>query len=381
MAPFDALVATALEEDGAESERQLDHRSLRTLTLAMLDGYRTLVGRAFPADPQEQLASAAAAVFRSWDAPKATSYRRLNGISDDGGTAVTVQTMVYGNAGGASGAGVGFSRNPASGAREFYFDFKFNAQGEDVVAGRDKARDNDRLRLLLPAAWARLNNVCHELEALFGDAQDFEFTIQSGALFLLQTRRAKCTHWAALTIAADMVEEGLLTPAEALARLDGIDLDAVVRTRFAPPLPAPLAAAQAASMGVASGAVALDSEEVKRLSAAGTPAILVRRDTTTTDIEGMAFAAGILTASGGRTSHAAVVARQLGKVCLVACRGLTIDLDRRQFRIGGTLLNEGDFLSLDGNAGAVYRGQLTALTERPERALASIAAWRRAAAA
>lgn len=175
-----------------------------------------------------------------------------------------------------------------------------------------------------------------------------------------------------------MVEEGLLTPAEALAQLDGIDLDAVVRTRFAPPLPAPLAVTQAASMGVASGAVALDSEEVKRLSAAGRPAILVRRDTTTTDIEGMALAAGILTASGGRTSHAAVVARQLGKACLVACRELTIDFDRRQCRIGETLLNEGDILSLDGNAGAVYRGQLTALTERPERALASIAAWRRA---
>ena len=380
-APFDTLMASALEEAGAESERELDHRSLRTLTLAMLDSYETLSGRAFPVDPLQQLAEAAAAVFRSWDAPKAASYRRLNGISDAGGTAVTVQTMVYGNAGGASGAGVGFTRNPASGAREFYFDFKFNAQGEDVVAGRERSRDNDRLPLLLPAAWARLNNVCHELEALFGDVQDFEFTIQSGALFLLQTRRAKRTHWAALTIAADMVEEGLLTPAQALARLDGIDLDAVVRTRFAPPVPQPLASAQAASMGVASGAVALDSEAVKRLSAMGTPAILVRRDTATTDIEGMAHAAGILTALGGRTSHAAVVARQLGKVCLVACQDLEIALGRRQCRIGRSMLNEGDFISLDGNEGAVYPGQLTAVTERPERALASVAAWRHAAAA
>jgi pyruvate,orthophosphate dikinase len=380
-APFDALMAAALEEAEAENEQDLDHRSLRTLTLAMLECYRTQTGSAFPADPKEQLASAAAAVFRSWDAPKAASYRRLNGISDEGGTAVTVQSMVYGNAGGASGAGVGFTRNPATGARELYFDFQFNGQGEDVVAGRQNLRDNDRLRAVLPAVWAQLNDICHELEVLFGDAQDFEFTIQSGSLFMLQTRRAKRTNWAALAIAADMVEEGLLTPAQALVRLDGIDLDAVVRTRFTPPVPEPLAVAQAASMGVASGAVALDSEAVKRLSAAGAPAILVRRDTATTDIEGMALAAGILTASGGRTSHAAVVARQLGKVCLVACQGLTIDLDRRQCRIGGTLLNEGDFLSLDGNAGAVYPGRLAPLTERPDRALATIAAWRRAAAA
>ena len=198
------------ERAEVEDERDLDHRDLRALTLAMLDCYRTLTGRAFPADPQEQLAAAAAAVFRSWDAPKAASYRRLNGISDEAGTAVTVQTMVFGNAGGMSGAGVAFTRNPATGARELYFDFQFNAQGEDVVAGRQKLLDNDRLRLVLPAVWARLNEICHELEMLFGDAQDFEFTVQSGVLFLLQTRRAKRTDWAALAIAVDMVEEGLL---------------------------------------------------------------------------------------------------------------------------------------------------------------------------
>ena len=149
----------------------------------------------------------------------------MNGISDDAGTAVTVQTMVFGNAGGASGAGVGFTRNPATGARELYFDFQFNGQGEDVVAGRQKLRDNDRLRVVLPAVWARLNDICQDLEALFGDAQDFEFTVQSGTLFLLQSRRAKRTDWAALAIAVDMVEEGLLTPADGLARLDGIDLN------------------------------------------------------------------------------------------------------------------------------------------------------------
>lgn len=380
-APFDALLSEELERTGVDNERDLDHRSLRTLTAAMLDCYRTLTGTVFPESPHDQLAAAATAVFRSWSAPKAASYRRLNGISDEAGTAVTVQTMVYGNAGGVSGAGVAFTRNPATGARELYFDFQFNAQGEDVVAGRQKLHDKERLRLVLPAVWARLNDICHELEVLLGDAQDFEFTVQSGVLFLLQTRRAKRTDWAALAIAVDMVEEGLLTPAAALEHLGGIDLNAVVRTSLAPPVPDIPAVAEVASIGVASGAVALDPDAVKHLMAVGTPAILVRRETVTTDIEGMALAAGILTASGGRTSHAAVVARQLGKVCLVACPGLEIDLEHRQCRIGGKLISEGDFLSLDGNTGAVHLGRLVPLSERPERALAAIALWHRAAAA
>ena len=375
-APFDALIAEMLQREEAENERELDHRALRSLTLAMLDCYRMQTGGDFPSDPQKQLAEAAAAVFRSWDAPKAASYRRLNGISDEAGTAVTVQTMVFGNAGGGSGSGVAFTRNPATGARELYFDFQFNAQGEDVVSGRQRLGDKDRLPLVLPAVWARLNDICHELEMLFRDAQDFEFTVQGGVLYLLQARRAKRTDWAALAIAVDMVGEGLLTPNEALERLEGIDLDAVVSTSFAPPVPKTLAVAQVAGMGVASGAVALDPDAVKRLSKAGTPAILVRSETITTDIEGMALAAGILTASGGRTSHAAVVARQLGKVCLVACPDLKIDLDRRQCEIGETVLNEGDLLSLDGNTGAVHLGRLTPVIERPEKALAAIAAWR-----
>ncbi len=328
-APFDSLVAESLGRAEAESEQELDHRELRALTTVMLDCYRTLTGKAFPENPHEQLAEAVVAVFRSWSAPKAASYRRLNDISDEAGTAVTVQTMVYGNAGGTSGAGVAFTRNPATGARELYYDFQFNAQGEDVVAGRQRLLDSERLPLVLPAAWARLNEVCRELEVLFGDAQDFEFTIQSGVLFLLQTRRAQRTDWAALAIAVDMVEEGILTPADALTRLEGIDLNSVVRTSFVPPVPKTLAVAQVAGMGVASGAVALDPDAVKRLTAAGTPAILVRMETVTTDIEGMALAVGILTGSGGRTSHAAVVARQLGKVCLVACPTLEIDLGKR----------------------------------------------------
>lgn len=374
-APFDALIEAALVAAEVNNERELDYRDLRRLTSDMLACYRDLVGQEFPSAPEDQLVAAASAVLRSWNAQKAVSYRRLNGIADVPGTAVTVQSMVFGNAGGASGAGVGFTRNPATGARELYFDFQFNGQGEDVVAGRHSLHDNDRLRTALPAVWTQLHDICHVLETLFGDAQDFEFTVQSGALFLLQARRAKRTDWAALAIAVDMVGEGLLTPAEALRRISDIDLATVARTSFEPPVPVVLATALVAGIGVATGAVALDPDAVKRFSAAGTPAILVRRDTVTTDIEGMALAAGILTASGGRTSHAAVVARQLGKVCLVACPGLTIDLERRQCSIGGTVLNEGDPLSLDGNTGAVHAGQLAMLTERPEAALATIAAW------
>ena len=379
-APFDTLVADALKQASVATERELDHRDLRSLTAKMLECYQGLTKGAFPSDPDEQLAAAVAAVFRSWDAPKAATYRRLNGLSDDAGTAVTVQTMVYGNAGGASGAGVAFTRNPATGARELYFDFRFNAQGEDVVAGRQRLGDNERLRTALPDIWRRLNEISRQLEALAGDAQDFEFTVQSGNLYLLQTRRAKRTDWAALTIAVDMAEEGLLAPAKALVLLDGVNLDEVVRTSFAPAAAQPLTTAEVAGMGVACGVLALDSDAVKLASVAGTPAILVRHETVTADIEGMALAAGILTATGGRTSHAAVVARQLGKVCLVACPNLQIDLAKRQCRIGGTQLNEGDFLSLDGNSGAVYAGKLEPLIERPERALRAIADWRRVAA-
>ncbi len=380
-AKFDALVAAAMRTVGAETEREMDHRTLRTLTRAMLALYNDLTGHSFPTDPHEQLLAASLAVLRSWNADKAASYRRLNGIDDAAGTAVTVQRMVFGNAGGTSGAGVGFTRNPATGGRELYFDFQFYGQGEDVVAGRQKLPDHDRLRLALPSIWTRLNEICRELERLFGDAQDFEFTVQSGTLFLLQSRRAKRTDWAALAIAVDMVGEGLLTPAAALARLAGIDLGSVMRTHFTPPVPPTLATALVASLGVASGAIALDPATVLRMAADGSPAILVRQDTVTSDIEGMAKAAGILTGSGGRTSHAAVVARQLGKVCLVACPGLEIDLPRRQCRIGGVVLDEGSMLALDGNTGAVHAGRLAIEIERPVEALAAIARWRAAAAA
>ena len=376
--PFDELARNALVTAHADNERELDYRTLRDLTYRMLTCYQDLAHESFPADPHVQLGRAVEAVFRSWDAPKAKSYRALKGISDAAGTAVTVQTMVYGNAGGKSGAGVGFTRNPASGERELYFDFQFNSQGEDVVAGRQVLRDNERLRLTLPEIWTSLEASCHDLESLFGDAQDFEFTVQSGRLYFLQTRNAKRTPWAAVRIAVDMVEEGLTQPADALARLAEIDLAHVTRTHFAPPLPPPLAIAEVAGIGVASGAIALDSAAAQRMARAGQKVILVRRETSTADIDGLAVAEGVVTATGGRTSHAAVVARQLAKVCLVSCPLLSTDLNRRSLRIGERTIAEGELISIDGNDGAIYPGRLTVVTERPERELAAIRSWRTA---
>jgi len=228
--------------------------------------------------------------------------------------------------------------------------------------------------------WKQLESTSHTLEVLFRDAQDFEFTLQSGVLYLLQSRNAKRSDWAALRIAVDLVREGIIEPREAEQRLSHIDLSRVCRTRVETASAEPLAGAQAASIGVASGAVALDSPAAERMAKDGHPVILVRREISTSDVSGIAAAAGILTALGSRTAHAAVVARQLGKVCMVDCAGLEVDLGRRCCRIGGRTINEGDYLSLDANQGSIYSGQLKVVTERPERELKAVARWSLAAA-
>lgn len=379
--PFEELLLNALAGADAEAESELDFRTLRTLTRDLIDRVHQESGAHVPEDPYTQLSKAVLAVFRSWDAPKAMLYRKLNGISDDLGTAVMVERMVFGNAGGASGSGIGFTRNPATGDRELYLDFQFNAQGEDVVGGRHAGRDTERLKRQLPATWKQLEFTAQTLETLFRDAQDFEFTVESGGLYILQSRDAKRTPWAALHIATDLVKEGFLSPAEALARLGGIDLASVSRTRLATRNQQPLTYAQVASMGVATGQIALDTEMAKTLTAAGKAAILVRRDAATSDIEGISAAVGILTAMGGRTSHAAVVARQLGKVCLVGCRELTVDMDLRMCRVGDRTLRETDSISLDANTGAIYAGSVEAITERPEKELKAIRSWQVAAQA
>lgn len=377
--PFDQLLEKALASAEAETARQLDFRSLRQLVGEMISQFADLAGTPFPQNPRDQLKRAVLAILRSWDSPKAVAYRKLNQIDDEAGTAVTVQTMVFGNAGGGSGSGVAFTRSPVTGDPELYLDFQFNAQGEDVVAGRQVLEDQDKLRTRLPETWAQLQSTGKALESIFRDVQDFEFTLQNGTLYLLQSRSAKRTQWAALRIVVDLVEEGLLQPAEALSLLAGIDLASVARTRLASPGSQRLAQAKIGGIGVAAGAIALDAEAAERMTKAGHSAILVRRETSTADIAGIAAAQGILTASGGRTSHAAVVARQLGKVCLVGCTDLQIDPDRRTCTIGGRSLNEGDSISLDGNDGSIYAGALAVIEERPERELAKIASWGRGA--
>jgi pyruvate, orthophosphate dikinase len=373
-APLDALRRDAIASARVDNERELDHRALRDLTQAMLDCYGEMAGAPFPTDPMEQLTAAADAVMRSWDAPKAAAYRRMQGLDDEAGTAVTVQAMVFGNAGGASGAGVGFTRDPATGANTLYVDFCLNGQGEDVVAGRHTVTDAGQMRRMLPDVDRELQSVRTRLETLFRDAQDFEFTVQDGRLFLLQCRHAQRTPLATLRIAVEMAQRGLITPAEALARVAGLDLDNIHITRFDEPLPPKLAQAVVAGVGVASGPIALDEEAAQRFAACCTPGVLVRAQTLTSDIAGVTCSAGLLTGAGSRTSHAAVVARQLNKVCLVGCPALEVDLTARVCRIGGMKLTEGAEISLDGNTGAVYAGRLAVVTEHPERELAVLAA-------
>jgi pyruvate,orthophosphate dikinase len=375
--PFRRSLERAVAAEDLASAAELDTEALRNLAQEYLGQFEALTSAPFPQDPMDQLHQAIGAVFRSWTSPKAVEFRRLNGIDDDLGTAVTVQMMVFGNAGGTSGAGVGFTRNPATGADELYLDFLANAQGEDVVSGRQRAGDADLLLRLLPSVHAELMEMRGTLEREFHDLQDFEFTVQDGQLYLLQTRAGKRTPWAALAVAVDLVECGLIDAETALLHLAEIDLDALVRTRLVRATGVePIARATPASVGVAVGQAAFDPERAAALAGAGRPVILLREDASTEDIAGIALSAGLVTAAGARTSHAAVVARQLGKVCLVGCRDLVLDAGLRHATLGGRRIGEGETLSLDGETGEIFLGTLPIEEERPSDALAKVAAWR-----
>jgi pyruvate,orthophosphate dikinase len=377
-APFDEMLRLQLRRADAASARELDFHALKDAAQAALGIYESQTGSPFPQKPAEQLAAAIEAVFASWNGDRAREYRRLKQISDDAGTAVTVQRMVYGNAGGTSGSGVGFTRDPSTGAPVLYLDFLFNAQGEDVVSGRQQAQDATTLAALLPDAAEELARVAQVLEREFRDVQEFEFTLQDGRLYLLQTRTAKRTAWATLRSTVDLVDDGLIDPSIALQRLDGIDLDRLEHMRV-DTTAAPLAQGVPAGIGVASGVIALDAAAARRLKAGGASVLLVRDHPSTEDIAGIAVADGLLTASGGRTSHAAVVARQLDKVCVVGCETLSIDASRRRCRLGGVELAEGDAISLDGSSGAVYAGNVPVVRETPQDLLKRVATWRAAA--
>lgn len=373
-APFTAALAAMLQSEQAADDSELDPEALERLSQA----YRAIAARAerpLPDDPTAQLGAAARAVYRSWDSGKAAAYRRLNGLDDGAGTAVTVQAMVFGNSGERSGAGVAFSRDPATGAKRLYVDFLFDAQGEDVVAGRRVPGDGAGLAARLPQAARVLAEGAARLERSCRDVQDIEFTVEDGVLYFLQTRAAKRTPRAALRILVDLVAEGVITPQEALARAAAVDLDRAGLTRFADQA-APVAEATPAAPGVACGRATFDNARAQALAAGGQPVILVRHDTATEDIAGFAAAAGILTAVGGRTAHAAVVARQLGKVCLVGCRALRIHDDGRGASLAGRALAEGDWIALDGDSGAVTLGRREIIADPPRDALAAIEAWR-----
>jgi pyruvate,orthophosphate dikinase len=361
-----------LAQSGVTLARHLDFRALRNLAQTYLALYRELTGLPFPQDPFEQLSAAALAVFASWNSPKAVEYRRLNRLADDLGTAVTVQRMVFGNAGGDSGAGVGFTRDPSTGENRLYLDWLAQAQGEDIVSGRRRVEDEEAIPVWLKR---RLADVSEALERNFRDAQEFEYTVENSELYMLQTRTAKRTALASLRIAVDQVDSGLITPEEALSRLSAVDVDNI-RISHIKTKQQPLGRAVPAGTGVAWGPAAFTVDAAQAFAERGTPAILVRNEVATDDIAGIAVVGGILTSSGGRTSHAAVVARQMGKVCLVGCADLVISERDGTAQLGATQLLEGSTICLDGDSGLIYSEVPELSSEQPVDLIARVNGWR-----
>lgn len=365
---FEAALAELAQ---GREEQALAFDTLRALTRRFLECYREQAGEAFPQSVRVQLREAVRAVFASWNAPKAVDYRRHQGIYDALGTAVTIQQMVFGNADRRSGAGVGFTRDPTDGTPRPWVDFLFEAQGEDVVSGRRNAVGHERLAARLPQVWEELCDGGTKLERLFGDMQDFEFTVQEGTLFWLQARSGKRTLRAAARIALDLLDEGVIDERAAWERTRDIALEELATVRLATEggeAPQRLACGIPASPGIAGGELALDAERVAERVAQGAKVILVRQDAETADVAALRQAGGLLTRRGARTSHAAVVARQMGKVCVVGCEGLTIDGWARSVRFGERVVAEGEPITLDGNDGSVYAGLVQTQTV-PDAAL------------
>ena len=373
-AVFKAAREALTAAEAAAGARQLDAEALERLAA----GYRQTIedqNAALPETAMEQLQAAAEAVYRSWLSERAVTYRRLERLEHLPGTAVTVQAMVYGNSGMSSGAGVAFSRDPSTGAATPVVDIMFGSQGEDVVSGKHTPESEEAIVHALPAAAAQLRQALQRLEGEFGDVQDVEFTIEDGKLWILQTRAAKRSPRAAVRFAIDFVKAGRIAPAEGLRRLAGVNLEGLVSRRLID-FERPVGRGIGASAGIAVGRAAFDSAGAARLTEAGAPIILVRPDISTADVAGFALSSGIVTAVGGRTAHAALVARQMDKPCIVGCADLAVDVDGRTARLPGTVLNEGDWLSIDGGAGTIYRGRGKVVADRPEADLAEVARWR-----
>jgi len=366
---FERILEEMKEKKGVELDTELDANDLKELVKKYQELYRNEIGKDFPQDPREQLMEAVKAVFRSWNNPRAIVYRRLNDIPGDWGTAVNVQEMVYGNMGDDSGTGVAFTRNPSTGEKKLYGEFLMNAQGEDVVAGIRTPQSIDQLKETNPAAYEQFVKIAETLEKHYRDMQDMEFTIERGKLFMLQTRNGKRTAQAALKIAVDLVNEGMITKEEAIMKVDPRQLDSLLHPNFeAKALKAakPIAKGLPASPGAATGKIYFTADEAKAAYDNGEKqVILVRLETSPEDIEGMNVSQGILTARGGMTSHAAVVARGMGRCCVAGCGEIRINEEEKYFKDKeGNIYREGDWISLDGSTGNVYAGKLP--TVEPE---------------
>lgn len=379
--PFAKLLEDKKAAVGAAEDTDLTEDDLKALVEDFLRLVKKRTGKAFPSDPTEQLWGAIEAVFRSWHNVRAKTYRTLNGIPHDWGTAVNVVAMVFGNLGETSGTGVAFTRDPATGEKRFYGEFLMNAQGEDVVAGLRTPEPIENLKKSSPAAWRELDRIQKKLERHYRDMQDLEFTIEDGKLYMLQCRVGKRTGMAALRIAVDLVDERRINRTQALLRVDPSALTQVLAPVFetkelkaAKEEGRHLTTGLNAGPGAATGRIVFDAGRAETRAAEGDPVILVRIETSPEDIHGMTASVGILTARGGMTSHAALVARQMGKVCVAGAGELDIDLERRRMQVGGRLLNEGDWISLDGTTGAVIEGKVNT---KPSEVLACLLGRRR----
>ena len=358
---FEQLIDQMKERKDVTQDVELTAEDLKELAGQFKSEYKAKVGQDFPSDPKEQLMGAVKAVFRSWDNPRANVYRRDNDIPYSWGTAVNVQSMAFGNMGDDCGTGVAFTRNPATGEKKLFGEFLTNAQGEDVVAGVRTPMPISQMAEKFPAAFAQFQDVCKILEDHYHDMQDMEFTVENNKLYMLQTRNGKRTPAAALKIACDLVDEGQITEKQAVAMIEPRSLDTLLHPQFdavALKKSEAIGKALGASPGAASGKIVFTAEDAKAWAERGEKVVLVRLETSPEDIEGMKAAQGILTVRGGMTSHAAVVARGMGKCCVSGCGDIKMDEENKQFVLSGKTYKEGDWISLDGSTGSIYAGAI-----------------------
>ena len=356
---FEELIDKMKEEKGVTEDVDLTAEDLAVLAGQFKDEYKSKIGKDFPTDPKEQLMGAIEAVFRSWDNPRANVYRRDNDIPYSWGTAVNVQMMAFGNMGDTSGTGVAFTRDPATGEKKLMGEFLMNAQGEDVVAGVRTPSPIAQLHDVMPEVYDQFVEICNTLENHYRDMQDMEFTIEDKKLYMLQTRNGKRTAKAALKIACDLVDEGMISEEKAVAMIDPRNLDTLLHPQFdakAIKAATPIGKALPASPGAACGKVVFTADDAKAWGEKGEKVVLVRLETSPEDIEGMKAAQGILTVRGGMTSHAAVVARGMGTCCVSGCQEIKMDEANKQFELDGKTFKEGDFISIDGSTGNIYDG-------------------------